>query len=128
MEGPDVVAVLIVFGLFMLAAAAAGFAGGWFVSDHNAGLSSWDRHYYDDEDDEPHDPEEIAVDVPALPVDPNNPPVSRVYNPQPGSLQKHCSCHDRPLEVGEEVLWWPLPEGKGVRLICKDGLAEAQPA
>lgn len=126
-DSPDLVAILIVFGLMMLAAGLLGFMAASLRSDHaNEGIQSWDRYSFDDIDDLPTSEEE--QETPALPVDVANPPVSRVYNPRPGSNQKYCWCHDRALEPGEEVLWWPIPasEGGGVRLVCKDGVAGAQ--
>lgn len=51
----------------------------------------------------------------AIPFDPDNPPVTKRYK---GSGGVKCSCHGRALEYGEEILWWPTPDG-GVHVICK---------
>lgn len=54
----------------------------------------------------------------ALEVDMSNPPRTRVYEPK-GAATARCTCHDRRLEPGEEILWWPQPDGS-VLVICKE--------
>lgn len=62
----------------------------------------------------------------ALPVDPENPPSWRTYQPHPGRPRRACTCHpDRPLADGQRVMWWPVPDsGGGVHVFCEDGIDE----
>lgn len=55
-------------------------------------------------------------------IDPENPPMFRRYNPQPGRPVIHCTCHDRPFGRGDTVLWWPIPDhpDHAVDLFCKE--------
>lgn len=124
-ESADLVVILLLFGIFMTLAGMLGFIAGGFRREAEHMGQVLDR-YLDDPKDEPVEDDwyEETPEQPALPVDLDNPPVTRRYNPRSGSVQKHCSCHDRPLEIGEDVLWWPTPDG-GVRIICKDGLSGA---
>lgn len=68
----------------------------------------------------------------AVPMDPDNPPVSRVFSPRvdrdPRSYPV-CNCHDRRLTPGDEILWWPLPANEGVMIFHQDYIhAKAQDA
>jgi hypothetical protein len=56
---------------------------------------------------------------PALPVDPTNPPQTRIYNPKGDRPRPLCFCHARSLVPGTEYLWWPMDDGS-VRIYCKD--------
>lgn len=58
-------------------------------------------------------------DRPAIPIDPNDPPRTLIYNPKDGVSKVHCSCHNRMLAVGESVLFWPQPDG-AVLVFCED--------
>lgn len=58
-------------------------------------------------------------------LDPSDPPVWKTYNPR-GKPKAVCSCHVRPLEPGERVLWWPIPGSDGmVDLFCTETVQEA---
>lgn len=57
----------------------------------------------------------------ALEVDMSNPPRTRVYEPK-GVGGARCSCHNRELRRGEEILWWPQTDGS-VLVICKESKA-----
>lgn len=68
-------------------------------------------------DEIPEGPEpEPEPEPQALAFDPENPPTSKVYKGQGGV---YCSCHGNPVRFGDEVLWWPQPDGS-VLLICKE--------
>ena len=61
----------------------------------------------------------------AMPLDPDNPPRWRTYNPRPEAPMRYCDCHDEALESGQRILWWPLPGGKGaVMLFCERAVPE----
>ena len=65
------------------------------------------------------------VEPPApLAVDPEDPPSWRVYHPAPGRPRLACHCHDRALEPDQDVLWWPLGDGRVV-VFCAEGAREA---
>lgn len=73
----------------------------------------------DHEDDEEPVQEEGEEGLPSLPVDPDNPPLTRTYHRQPGRPVRTCHCHGRPLEDGEPILFWPNPEVEGAFwLVC----------
>lgn len=44
-------------------------------------------------------------------------PTVLTYRPQDGAEIK-CSCHQRPLEAGENILWWPIG-GRQVTIFCR---------
>lgn len=54
------------------------------------------------------------------PVDPDNLPKTRVYNPRPGSAHTppNCECHKRPIRPGQTVMFWPLPHSSEVKVFC----------
>lgn len=62
---------------------------------------------------------------PARPMDEENPPRILIYKPRPGRALRPCSCHDRPIEPGTSVLFWPNPDGT-VALFCPEGVREQQ--
>jgi len=64
------------------------------------------------------EPKADAVLTQALEVDMSNPPRTRIYQPK-GPATARCTCHDRRLDPGEEILWWPQPDGS-VLVICKE--------
>jgi hypothetical protein len=64
-------------------------------------------------------PEEVAP-RPALAFDLNNPPKAMIYNPRSGVSTVRCQCHDRLLDIGEEILMWPNPAEEGAYFaICR---------
>ncbi len=59
----------------------------------------------------------------AIPMDPNNPPIPRVFNPKRArdpQTYPICACHDQHLVPGDEILWWPLPDSDGVLIFHRD--------
>lgn len=60
----------------------------------------------------------------ALPIDPENPPTWKVYQPREGAPKRACACHpDRELRYGQKVMWWPVPNSGGaVNVYCEDGV------
>jgi hypothetical protein len=73
--------------------------------------------------------EQEPEEAPARIIDPANPPQWRVYRPQRDREAPHCNCHDRPLQNGQPVLWWPVlgsDEGE-VELICEEGAGTKAP-
>lgn len=91
--------------------------GGWHLT-----------RYYNRRHDFPEKAEEVvderADERIAIPINPNDPPRTVRFKPQPGSTRERprCTCHGRELEPYEEVLWWPQPEGAPVPVLifCKD--------
>lgn len=72
------------------------------------------------------EPEPVAFDDPVsdaidpLPIDPANPPKTVVFRPHDParhpSTHPVCNCHGRPINVGDEMVRWPLPGQDGVLL------------
>lgn len=125
MDGADTIAMLIVFGIMLLTAGCLGFAAGRIVGPLNdpRDLSDDDeeRTPYDDFADEEIDEEEL----PALKVDPENPPTWKIYK---GPGGPRCNCHDRPIQYGENILMWPDPENPGAyRLFHEDFVEGMKP-
>jgi hypothetical protein len=60
----------------------------------------------------------------AMPIDSENPPSWKVYSPKEGAPVRHCTCHPgRALQVGQAVLWWPVPHSGGaVNVFCDEGI------
>lgn len=58
-----------------------------------------------------------------VPVDPDRPPTMKIYRPRPGSTAEtpRCACHQRPVNPGDKVLWWPVPGSEEVRVFCQRG-------
>lgn len=70
------------------------------------------------EDEPSYEPDSMAP----IPVDPRNPPKPRIYSRSPGSTADTpcCTCHPgRPLEEGQEILWWPVPDSDVVKIFCQ---------
>ena len=61
--------------------------------------------------------------LPAMPIDEEMPPKILTYRPREGRPIMSCHCHKKPLRPGDDVLWWPLPEGTVV-LFCEQGVRE----
>jgi hypothetical protein len=57
------------------------------------------------------------------PFDEDNPPHYTVYNPLIYNVLRapRCSCHNRPIEKGEKVLLWPIPDHPegGIDIFCE---------
>jgi hypothetical protein len=55
--------------------------------------------------------------------DEGNPPHYTVYNPDTYNVLRapRCSCHNRPIEKGEKVLLWPIPDHPegGIDIFCE---------
>lgn len=121
------VAILIPFGALLLGAVGLGF---WLGRTSRTapydpyrreveydGMFRSEKTTYEEPEVEPEE-----EDLPALPIDPENPPIPRTYRHQQGRPVKICHCHSRPLEDGEQVLWWPNPEVEGAFwIVCQDG-------
>lgn len=61
-----------------------------------------------------------------IPVDPANPPRTVTYNPQnPNKVHPPCNCHGEAIEVGDEMVHWPLPNQQGI-LLFHAGWLKAQ--
>lgn len=66
----------------------------------------------------------------ALPVNKDSPPTWKTFNPRPNRRSDlpfpTCDCHDKPLEPGRRILWWPLPPDKdgriAVRVFCESAV------
>lgn len=77
------------------------------------------KHRYSKTEESPEEQAEARA------VDPDNPPRWMTYQPK-GTRRHHCTCHQRELEPGERVLWWPIPESGGaVDLYCTETVQEA---
>lgn len=75
-----------------------------------------------DEDVEEPDEEPVEDErIEPVPVDPDNPPTFKVYNPRPDAPLRNCYCHNTPIEPGAEIIWWPLPDGS-VRLYHREAV------
>lgn len=71
-----------------------------------------DFEVYDDEDEE---------EMPALKIDPENPPTWKIYR---GNRGPHCNCHDKRIEYGENILMWPDPEEPGAYRLFHEGFVK----
>lgn len=79
--------------------------------------------------------EEIAEEEPipsaesksARVIDPANPPTWRVYWPKTGASTPVCSCHGIPLQPGDKVMLWPIPDHPdgAIDLFCERTFQEA---
>jgi hypothetical protein len=63
--------------------------------------------------------EEAPQEESPLPIDKDNPPQVKVYNPRPGSTHTppNCECHKRPVKPGQRVMFWPVSGGM-VKVFC----------
>lgn len=118
MDGPDVVALVMMFGIFLLVAATLGFMAGSHVRDTPS------RWWEEDDDDEPDDIVDGVIedrDSVALPLDPDNPPTWRIARVDRPDVE--CSCHGLPVRAGERLLFWPM--GDGVMRVYHEDATEA---
>ena len=126
-DSDTLVALFIVFGMFMLLAGVLGYLAG-FTSNQS---TPWGPRFDDLDDDEDLYEDEIDAEVADLvepsmepiPVDPNNPPRTVTYNPRdPHKVHPPCNCHGEAIEVGDEMVHWPLPNQQGILLFHADWL------
>lgn len=67
------------------------------------------------EEEPPFVPDSMAP----IPVDHDNPPKPLVYNRRGNAPIPNCTCHNRPLKNGQEILWWPVPDSTVVKIFCQ---------
>ncbi len=67
------------------------------------------------------EPEPKPDSMAPAPFDPENPPRERTYQRRANSIAPvpRCFCHDRDLQSGQKILWWPVPDSEEVRIYCQ---------
>lgn len=93
---------------------------------HDRNIEVWVKSFGQDEDADDDDDEE--PEPPALAIDPESPPRWRIYQPK-GEPTLACDCHGIPFEVGQSVMWWPVPDGEpgAVHVLCETGVGMSAP-
>lgn len=69
------------------------------------------------------EPVEQDTSTPPMYVDPEDPPRWMIYRNRSGK-PRVCSCHQRTLSDGQDILWWPVENGVVV-IFCADGAKQA---
>ena len=118
----------VLIGVFLGAILVA--AVQWFTAlSMERWVKSFDDPFEDDEDDEDDEDEDPPAEPPSKAIDPDDPPRWVTFRPNASDTVRRCVCHNFVINPGQQVMWWPVPDGLPgqVDLFCEEGVGVKAP-